>query len=95
MSDLIDVPDKFWDLCRDWHSGQWCPLYAVASTGKIKDEHMIHLYAEASSCIATARDHCDPNNPDSYNDWLLMRELAKWADDRVNWENHNFNYEED
>ena len=31
--DSIEIPPEYIALCADWHSGQDCMLYAVASTG--------------------------------------------------------------
>jgi len=31
----IVIPERFVDLCCDWHGGTDCMLYAVASTGTL------------------------------------------------------------
>ena len=31
----IQIPDEFVSLCNEWHGGQDCLLYAVASTGNL------------------------------------------------------------
>lgn len=46
----MKVPSSLRQTAAEWHSGQWSPLYAFASTGTIESG----LEAEILSCLRDA-----------------------------------------
>lgn len=46
----MKVPENLRQTASEWHSGQWSPLYAFASTGSIEPG----LEAEISDCLRDA-----------------------------------------
>lgn len=78
----IPIPSTFLTFARDWHGGQNCMLYAVASTGEVRcgsirpvndnDEYMtdqewiVHLWARLERDVRLVRKTMGESNAD-YN----------------------------
>jgi hypothetical protein len=36
LTERIEIPDEYIELCEQWHSGQYSMFYAISSTGALK-----------------------------------------------------------
>ena len=71
---LITVPNETRYHASLWHGGMMSPLYAVASSGQIHENDLLHLSGECGDCMILARNANDWESYDS------LKTLRDWAD---------------
>ena len=69
------------DACRDFHGGQWCPLYRLQSSWEATPE----LVCEAAQALAKAvrawEGGLNPEEVEDYDEAVqAVEDLERWAD---------------
>ena len=90
----IQIPDKYVDLCCEWHGSIHCMLYAVSSTGGLTlgrrspgesrsdEQWYLSLWQSLSSDVMRARLAAEEGSNGEYvfTDAPLLLEFENWVD---------------
>jgi len=67
------------EICVNWHSGQWSPMYSVSSTGTIHDIHVLrNLSVELGQSVRAAE-----RTGMSMIEIAILQEWEKWCDGQI------------
>lgn len=70
---MISFNQEQREVACEYHGGQFTPLYALCSSGKVPESNLCYLIQEAEECMALAK------KADDWDDYFVLRSIVDRA----------------